>query len=314
GNRLPLGEVQFVIPDFLYLGMMTLILRIVGQISPWYAPITMLGSFAIFMMYPQYKLGYLFDIFISTMLLGTIPLVHQRPETVFIFSLAAYVMNVVSLRKSLKSLHHWKFGDNLMLKIGKDAKDHLENLKNDKSILGWPWEIMSPAIQNRIDQKSLSLPQAAYMSIAITYLFWATSIGAKTEAILFSPFFLIVLAAAQLEQRIGLRTPPNNLLSRFTTGKLIIKGYDQILITPILFFLILIPYFHLIFSLSQILSMRGPQPSVTLHICAIAGVFFLLLLLALAGPPTNARWILTGKYNPQAKTLFSNRVKYKECR
>jgi hypothetical protein len=76
--------------------------------------------------------------------------------------------------------------------------------------------------------------------------------------------------------------PPLGVRGRWVTGRWIVPGYDQILVAPMVVFLTaaVLPS-----ALAKVI------PSVAV-VCGVCGTVFLLLALAL--PPTRARWLLTG--------------------
>lgn len=297
GSRLPLGDIHFGILDYLYMAGMSGLLIVTGQLSPWLVPAVMFGTFAAIASFPQVKLGDRLGPFLIGFLVATVPLCYRQPVLVCGLMLGAYVIAIVSWKKSLLRFLTWP----------------IWNPRPPASrSLGYPWELTSPAIQYSIEKRSIHPADALAISILIAYGVATCAWGMNLMFAIGGSILCLFCFAARIESSLRLWKPPNSLLSRLKTGQLINSAYDRLFLGPLLILLVSIPYFLLLKTLSTRVEFPGPHWDMLLTLIASSVLLGLLSYLILAGPPRISKWTLMGGYNSHRSSLRNKRL-YKAC-
>src|SRR5208283_4128995 len=96
--------------------------------------------------------------------------------------------------------------------------------------LGWPYKRLSPGFSF----KPLSLSTCAIVSVLTGW--WYYCIAVCSEAVLepgLIVVFAFVAALARFAGYCNTIAPPFNLWGRLVTGRLIVPGFDRVLLTPL---------------------------------------------------------------------------------
>lgn len=149
------------------------------------------------------------------------------------------------------------------------------------SDLGWPFQWLSPKVGNA--------PIAASTSLALSALFgWWTYCAIVSLEIPPSAAALLFFAVMAALMRLGIYcsgvVPSFNLWGRFASGRIIVPGFDQVWVTPLVVIAL---------ATAGGVAVRhagGWYPEVT------AGVVALLWWALLSGGPTMRTWVLTGQH------------------
>lgn len=161
--------------------------------------------------------------------------------------------------------------------------------------LGWPYKRLSPGFS--------SVPLSLTMSLLVSLLigWWYYCIATCSDGVLMPELIVIFACMAGLlrsAQYCSAIAPPFNLWGRLVTGRLIVPGFDQVFLTPLMAVL-------LGFA-GCILIRHSGSWHVEAEACVIAALWFLLL----GGGPTYRKWILTGqhRFRPPPATTGEKRL------
>ena len=276
---LPLGPVHLIWQDaIVILPVVGLILR--NPERPWAMALTVfIISYLValgvaMMMTRQTRIGW------ALLFVPGLAFRFEQPTYILVACLPFYVLGCVGLRRSLRTFpwdidKYWRSGQ-----PGLPAQND-----PNKPKLGWPYLRLQPfELKRVIDPETgiaLGLLTAWYLSAFGQY-------PNDPESQLSCWQFSTMIAAGAGIGRLGVYVaghhPPISLLGRLFTGRLIIPGYDRVLLAPAASLLagLLLP---------RILTASGVPWSVTYPLGA--GV---ALALALNLPPTLATWRLTGSH------------------
>ena len=157
--------------------------------------------------------------------------------------------------------------------------------------LGWPYLVLSPKLGRRPMPALLSFWISLLVGWWAWCLFQASAADPSPGLLLFASVFA---AAMRLSVYCSNVAPPFNLRGRLATGRLLLPGYDQVFVTPLVVVLLgigggmLVPW------------------SGSWYAATEAVVLALLCFGLLQGGPNLQNWLLTGqvrfKYSPNGKT------------
>ena len=161
-----------------------------------------------------------------------------------------------------------------------DTVKELREKAISQQVIGWPFRYL-----NVYETSGISVFGAFVLSLLLTW--WLHVIQwVFDESYAFFGLFLIPICVAFFRAGVyaAIYRPPISLLGRIFTGRLIIPGYDKILIAPIYILLAgtLLPF---------TLGVLGVSLTLTVEIS-----FFMIFFLALSLPPSLREWRLTGAH------------------
>lgn len=169
------------------------------------------------------------------------------------------------------------------------AQIRIPGLDNAQSMrspnLGWPFQWLSPKIGN--------VPISGSTSTAVSALFgwWTFCVIVSSEGEP-SPAVVLVFAVMAALIRLSLYcsgvAPSFNVWGRLVSGRVLVPGFDQVFVTP------LIVVFLAIAGGVLIRHAGSWHPAATG--CVVSLIWFTLL----SGPPTMRRWMLTGQHRYRA--------------
>ncbi len=221
-----------------------------------------------------------------------LPYPNDLPRFVFLSAIVAVIG--FGYRRSLGSFpwdRRFLSLPNLNVNIDLGQGKYLQAL----SVLGWPFGPLSPKQEFREVSTFRSL-------IASTLLgWWAYCIIASSQSPPTADFILMVAVFAALA-RLGIYctriSTPFSVWGRIITGRLLLPGFDQVLVIPLITILLAV-------GGGVAIKRSGSWFPVT-EACVISILAFVLL----GGGPTLRRWHLTGqfRFTPQRTTAANRRV------
>jgi hypothetical protein len=289
---LPLGPVHPVWQDAVVLGAMT-------AFAQWYAhvdpdlPVIVFGL--VYLVAMTLLLAFT-RTWIPCLLLGFIwpapalPMMRGWPTLGIIAALVAVIW--YGHRKSLHAFP-WKRTEpnppesrraNQRKSIG-EMEIRIDGLSNTPAVrtpdLGWPFLWLSP----KIECKSVSAATSLCLSALLGWWTYCAIVGFEIPS---SPAAILVFAAMAALVRFAIYCsglgPSFNLWGRLASGRIIVPGFDQVVVTP------------LIVLALAIAGGVAIQHSGSWYPMASACVVGLIWFALLGGGPTMRKWILTGQH------------------
>jgi len=290
---LPLGPVHLVWQDAVVIGALAALARWHAQADPT-IPLILFGA--------VYLAGMTFLLLLTRtwvpcLLLGflwsapIIPALRGPPTLGIIAGLI--VVTWYGYRKSLRAFP-WRRGEangpasirTSRPKSPLELEIRIDGLSNSPAArtpsLGWPFLWISPKAVHSSVATSTSL------SLSALFAWWTYCLMAGLEAPPDCAPMLFVFALIAALSRLaiycsGLR-PPFNIWGRLASGRIIVPGFDQVFVTP------------LIVVVVGSIGGAAVRVSEPWHQASAAGVMALLWFLLLNGGPSLRRWILTGQH------------------
>ena len=156
------------------------------------------------------------------------------------------------------------------------------------SSLGWPLLWLSP----KVECNSVSSSTSFFVSALFGWWAYCAIVGFEIESM---PAAILLFAAFAALARFAIYCsglePSFNLWGRLVTGRIIVPGFDQVVVTPLVVLALAIAGGVVI------------RHSGSWYPMASAGVVGLSCFALLAGGPTMREWLLTGqhRYRPPAR-------------
>ena len=168
----------------------------------------------------------------------------------------------------------------------------IDGLSNTPAVrtpnLGWPFLWLSP----KLECNSVSTSNSFFVSALISWWTYCAIVGFEIPS---SPAAILVFSAFAALARFAIYCsglePSFNLWGRLVTGRIIVPGFDQVVVTPLVVLALAIAGGVVI------------RHSGSWYPMASAGVVGLSCFALLAGGPTMREWLLTGqhRYRPPAR-------------
>jgi hypothetical protein len=153
------------------------------------------------------------------------------------------------------------------------------------SSLGWPFLWLSP----KLECNSVSTSTSFFVSALFGWWAYCAIVGFEIESM---PAAILLFAAFAALARFAIYCsglgPSFNLWGRLASGRIIVPGFDQVVVTPLVV---------LALAIAGGVAIRH---SGSWYPAASACVMGLLCFALLAGGPTMRRWILTGQHRYRA--------------
>jgi hypothetical protein len=165
----------------------------------------------------------------------------------------------------------------------------IDGLSNTPAVrtpnLGWPFLWLSP----KIECNSVSTSTSFFVSTLIGWWIYCAIIGFEVPS---SPAAILLFAAVAALVRFAIYCsglgPSFNLWGRLASGRIIVPGFDQVAVTPLI---------ALALTIAGGVAIRH---SGSWYPATSACVVGLLCFALLAGGPTMRKWILTGQHRYRA--------------
>jgi hypothetical protein len=295
---LPLGPVHPVWQDVVVLGAMTLFAQWYAHVDPA-LPVIVFGLVYLFAMTLLLAVT---RTWIPCLLLGFIwpapalPMMRGWPTLGILAALVAVIW--YGHRKSLHAFP-WKRtelnrpesrGANQRKSIG-EIEIRVDGLSNTPAVrnpnLGWPFLWLSP----KFECNSVSSSTSFFVSALIGWWTYCAIVGFEIPS---SPAAILLFAAMAAMVRFAIYCsglgPSFNLWGRLVTGRIIVPGFDQFVVTPLLV---------LALAIAGGVAIRH---SASCYPMASACVVGLICFALLAGGPTMRKWMLTGQHRYRSPT------------
>jgi hypothetical protein len=166
----------------------------------------------------------------------------------------------------------------IQIKVGRPVKPSSEN---SQASVGWPFSVLSP----KLHCSSVSTAKGLILSAAIGW--WAFCLITRFQIQSLSETILILTifaALIRLTFYCSDITTPFNFFGRITSGKIIIPGFDKILLTPLAAVLVAV--------VGGVIIRRSGSFDAVAESLVIAAIWSVLLI----GGPRLRNWNLTGRH------------------
>lgn len=298
---LPLGPIHPVWQDAVVLGVLTAAARWHANADPW-IPVAV---FAITYLLMMTLLLLATRTWVAAMVSGflwptlILPEIRGWPSLCAVAGLAAVIF--YGHRKSLKAFPWRRVEDGLEAmrrsrnKSALDREIRIElgsTQTAGAASLGWPYQWLSPKLTVR------RVPAATRFACALLGGWWTYCIVHAADG-RFTPGIILLAAGIGALSRVvrycsGLR-PPFNIRGRLVSGRLLIPGYDRVLVTPAATIL------------AAIVGEIIVRSSGSWNVAAGASVLTAMAFLLLSGGPSLQNWLLTGHHRCPPPSMLSNK-------
>jgi hypothetical protein len=296
---LPLGPVHPVWQDAVVLGVLSAFAR-------WHAhmdPALPVMVFGLVYLVAMILLLALTRTWIPCLLLGFIwpapalPVMRGWPTLGIIAALVAVIW--YGHRKSLRAFP-WKRTGLILPESGRhnqrqsvmEMQIRIELPSNAPAVrasnLGWPFAWLSP----KFECNSVSTSTSFFVSALFGWWAYCAIVGFEIES---SPAAILLFAAFAALLRFGIYCPglgPSfNLWGRLASGRIIVPGFDQVVVTPLLVIAL---------AIAGGVAIRHFGSWYPVASACVVGLLWFTLL---SGGPTMRKWILTGqhRYRPPSR-------------
>jgi hypothetical protein len=151
--------------------------------------------------------------------------------------------------------------------------------------LGWPFLWLSP----KVECISVSTSTSFFVSTLIGWWAYCAIVGFGIES---SPAAILLFAAFAALARFAIYCsglgPSFNLWGRLATGRIIVPGFDQVVVTPLVV---------LALAIAGGVAIRHSGSGYPVASACVVGLIWFALL---SGGPTMRKWILTGQHRYRA--------------
>ena len=316
-NTLPLGQIHFVFPDWIFMAAFTSIVWMHNDLHPLWVPSVMFASFAVANILPLMATRNLTEAYALAVLAGALVYGWQNVYIAFAIALALYVVARISLVRNLADIDRWE-SDYLVTRM-KQANFKLEarrqGLTEDEvaemNELEGHYAFFTPAVQKEIEDRTISPRGGFYVASLLGWYYCLVSQFFLKEVFASLVFLGLILTAMRIARYASQFRAPHSLRGRLLSGHLLIRGYDSLYLPPLAGCLILLLAW--LASLGRVpvflVSLLGPNaPALLASLLTTAGTWVLL-----AGPPSISRWILTGAHNHIPEQSDDDEGEFVQC-
>ncbi len=290
---LPLGPVHPVWQDAVVIGVLTLIAKWQAHLDPLLPAVAFglayLGGMTLVLLATRQRVSFLLGFLWPALILPFLNAIG--------FGLVCAAIVAVIWYGHRQSLRAFPWGSRTAPVRPAGSLMHTEipqlSATGAPANVGWPFTVLGPKI------RCLSIPTPAAFGFSALFGWWSFCLiecaqdGPPPEAI-------IVLTALIAFMRVGIYcsgvVTPFNIFGRFASGKLIIPGFDQVFLTPLVAVLV---------SLAGGIIIRH---SGSWYPFVDAVVIGLICLVLFGGGPTRRKWVLTGDLRFSLPRRANNRL------
>jgi hypothetical protein len=295
---LPLGPVHPVWQDAVVLGA-------IAALARWHAhvdPAIPVLAFGLVYLVAMTLLLALTRTWLPCLLLGFIwpapilPVMRDSPTVGIIAALVAVIW--YGHRKSLHAFP-WKrtvlnppeSREANQRKSVMEMEIRIDSLSNTPTVrtpnLGWPFLWLSP----KFECHSVSISTGFFVSALISWWTYCAIVGFEIPS---SPAAILVFAAMAALARFAIYCsglgPSFNLWGRLASGRIIVPGFDRVVVTPLIV---------LALAITGGVAIRHSGSWYPVASACVVGLIWFALL---AGGPTMRKWILTGQHRYRSPT------------
>lgn len=280
---LPLGPIHLVPQDLVVLILVMLVLHDtgIGRISVVFG---FLFSYLIFLGVSFWGTGPWWMGYLVVFCLGMVVRLMPIPWLALALLVAVYFVAWKGLRMALARFPwpQWEIYEAVERSFSVTSRQRRDPFKATKRGLGWPYD------QLRAQRTSITIPRrdALLVPLLVGWCVYAVSAAKSGSEFSFALFVAILFLSCMIRffRYTIEHWPPISIFGRIATGRLIIPGYDRILVAPLCMLVV------------------GIISPIALHAVGVSDVvaftisISLVLLIAMNMGPSYERWRLTGHY------------------
>jgi hypothetical protein len=276
-DPLPLGPLNLVWQDALIVALLTALFP-GGSVWRLYVASLFLVAYSFSISFSHWRIGIDWVILINAFLAGVLMLVILSPIKVLVVAAFACVVSHVGTRQMLRMFpFHSRIQE--WLKLSPQSTDR-------EASAGWPLS----TIEHGRWSWSMSHARAACVALCVGWLQFCLQFQFRDLPKLANVYMTLYLwvviffVLGRLWLYCMGYAPPISFLGRLATGRLVIPGYDIVLLAPLVTAVVA-------YVLPEILAAVGMHPSTVFPVSSSVVAW-----LALALPPAREAWHLTGHH------------------